>query len=686
MWLKAYLNLTTTRPEWAIITDLILEASAPDRLVKKAIINPFLQRWSTPTRGIDPARMNNDIQRMIKIAKKYDTNLAAIRITPQISAQLPAWYHLSAEPRAINTNAARCLIEKHRIGTVAELIKTSARLRTPNQEDPHRESAYCQCRPCQSDRNLNCLDPNACAKEAKIRIDLIPSKLNPTHQGYHHGNLSLTRTRKEQNARAKATNDAITFDPTITCKNNLAECFRIFTDPTKISNAPARRYQDPRTQDRHPKIEVYTDGACFNNGKLNARSGSGIWFGPTDNRNRAIKVPGETQSNQAGEIVAIIAAIDATHPFQPLEILSDSKYAIYGLTTHLGTWEDRGWIGIKNAPLFRKAAHLLRCRTAPTTFRWVKGHDGNEGNEGSDLLAKEGAMRFEDDPIDMNIPTEFDVQGAKLSALTQAVAYRGIKESYKTPIRPTTEGNLNKTREAILEYTGCLETDASIWTSLRKQEIQTKIRQFLFKAMHGTQKVGKYWTPIVTHAYREHCQKCGLTETMEHILINCREPPVRIIWTLTEQAWPSENLEWPRINIGLILGSGCLANRNDDGPRNQNENNLRQPGKKGAGRLATILMTEAAHLIWVLRCERVIRGKQHSDAEITTRWKNVINMRLTNDRIIATKIKRNYKFTTLVIKTWESLLKKDGPLPLNWIEHREVLVGRRPRYAPMEDD
>jgi len=50
------------------------------------------------------------------------------------------------------------------------------------------------------------------------------------------------------------------------------------------------------------------------------------------------------QSNQAGKVMAIIATIDTTPTFQPLEISTDSKYAINGLTTHLGTWEDRGCI------------------------------------------------------------------------------------------------------------------------------------------------------------------------------------------------------------------------------------------------------------------------------------------------------------------------------------------------------
>jgi hypothetical protein len=213
--------------------------------------------------------------------------------------------------------------------------------------------------------------------------------------------------------------------------------------------------------------------------------------------------------------------------------------------THLDTWENHGWIGIKNAPYFRKAAHLLRNRTAPTTLKWVKGHDENEGNKGSDLLVKKGARKNEEDLIDLDIPIEFDVQGAKLNALTQARAYKGIKDSKKAPTRNTTTRNLQKARDAIHEYTGYLETEESIWLSTRKQEIQAKIRQFLFKMMHGTQKIGKFWASIATYAHREHCRECRVTETMEHILTRCREPPVRITWLLVEQAWPREHLEWP---------------------------------------------------------------------------------------------------------------------------------------------
>ena len=111
-----------------------------------------------------------------------------------------------------------------------------------------------------------------------------------------------------------------------------------------------------------------------------------------------------------------------------MKIISDSQYAINGLTTHLPQWEDQGWIGIQNAPFFKKAAYLLRKRTAPTTFQWIKGHSGDDRNEECDRLAKEGARRLTPDNLDLEIPKEFNIQGAKLATLTQSSAYKGIRE------------------------------------------------------------------------------------------------------------------------------------------------------------------------------------------------------------------------------------------------------------------
>ena len=54
----------------------------------------------------------------------------------------------------------------------------------------------------------------------------------------------------------------------------------------------------------------------------------------------------------------------------------------------------------------------------------------------------------------------------------------------------------------------------------------------------------------------------------------------------------------------------------------------------------------------------------------------MINTQLTNNKIIATKIKRDEQTTRLVKTTWEPILKQSLDLPNDWLHHREVLVGR----------
>jgi len=208
---------------------------------------------------------------------------------------------------------------------------------------------------------------------------------------------------------------------------------------------------------------------------------------------------------------------------QPLLLISDSKYAIDGLTTHLTNWEDQGWIGISNTPFFKRAAYLLRRRTAPTAFKWVKGHDGIKGNEKCDALTKEGAAKPTPDVLDLDIPNNFNIQEAKLATLTQATAYKGIIENTTPPPRQSSSENVQRARTAIERYSGNDETDAAIWMSIRKSSIRPKITQFLFKTMHNTFKIGTFWSCVQDPDIAEcqFCKICDVTESMAHILIRC---------------------------------------------------------------------------------------------------------------------------------------------------------------------
>jgi ribonuclease HI len=250
-------------------------------------------------------------------------------------------------------------------------------------------------------------------------------------------------------------------------------------------------------------------------------------------RNGAFRVPGEAQSNQIGEVVAIIKATSTAQNFIPLVIASDSMYAINGLTDQLSTWEDNGWISIKNAQFFKAAAAILKQCLASTSFKWIKGHNGTQGNEEADKLAKEGAEKPTPDPLDLSIPKEFDLQGAKLATILQATAHKGINERKPPLLRRTTLTNIQLTRDALATFNNIQETDETIWNSLKNTSIRLNIRQFMYKSMHGTQKIGHYWTHINGYEERQNCPTCESTETMEHILIHCHSPTPNAIWTLT---------------------------------------------------------------------------------------------------------------------------------------------------------
>jgi hypothetical protein len=109
----------------------------------------------------------------------------------------------------------------------------------------------------------------------------------------------------------------------------------------------------------------------------------------------------------------------------------------------------------------------------------------------------------------------------------------------------------------------------------------------------------------------------------------------------------------------------------------------------GKTRLLKVLITEAAHLIWKIRCERAIqRGnepdKRHTEAEIENKWNAAINTRLKMDRLHTDKIRYGKRAIQekIVLQTWSRVLENEGNLPDNWIQSTGVLVGsvsRRPR-------
>ncbi|KAH9000578.1 hypothetical protein EDB86DRAFT_2904676 [Lactarius hatsudake] len=193
--------------------------------------------------------------------------------------------------------------------------------------------------------------------------------------------------------------------------------------------------------------------------------------------------------------------------------------------------------------------------------------------------------------------------------------------------------------------------------------------------------IGDVWFKIPNYKQRGNCDTCNMMESMMHILLYCRSNSVDLIWELAKDLWPYDPEEWLPINLGLILGVGCLSYnllisaQQGNALLNNECARRKKDEKKGASRLLQILISEAAHLVWVIRCERVIQERTHNPHKIRSRWRNIIIKRLTEDKIIATKVKKCDESAQLVEATWGKVLRKFSDPPYNWIHNCEVLVG-----------
>ncbi len=145
----------------------------------------------------------------------------------------------------------------------------------------------------------------------------------------------------------------------------------------------------------NPDYYVYTDGACSNNGKDNALSGIGIFFGIDDNRNISKKIEGK-QTNNTAELSAIIETYyiienDIVNG-KKIAIVSDSEYAIKCVSSYGDKCSKNGWnVDIPNKELV-KTAHAMYKDKQNIKFIHIKAHTNNTdihsfGNDNADKLA-----------------------------------------------------------------------------------------------------------------------------------------------------------------------------------------------------------------------------------------------------------------------------------------------------------
>jgi ribonuclease HI len=138
-----------------------------------------------------------------------------------------------------------------------------------------------------------------------------------------------------------------------------------------------------------PLIIIYTDGACRGN------PGPGGWGAVLSYKGNTKELHGgerETTNNRM-ELLAVINALEALTKPSSVQVNSDSKYVLQGITEWMDNWKKRGWktaskSPVKNEDLWRR----LDAAKSPhrIEWKWVKGHSGNHGNDRADKLANLG--------------------------------------------------------------------------------------------------------------------------------------------------------------------------------------------------------------------------------------------------------------------------------------------------------
>ena len=141
-------------------------------------------------------------------------------------------------------------------------------------------------------------------------------------------------------------------------------------------------------------VTLYTDGACSGN------PGPGGWGAILEYMGTEKELSGgeESTTNNRMELTAVIAGLSALKEPCIVELYSDSKYVIDGLSKGwAASWQKNNWKKADKKPalnpdLWEKLLELATIHSL--NYHWVKGHAENEKNNRCDKMAVEESKKF----------------------------------------------------------------------------------------------------------------------------------------------------------------------------------------------------------------------------------------------------------------------------------------------------
>lgn len=189
------------------------------------------------------------------------------------------------------------------------------------------------------------------------------------------------------------------------------------------------------------KVEIYTDGACTNNGKKGSKAAWAFHIPLHSSLSKADVVPEDKlQTNQRGELTAIAEAVKAAEiSFDPLEtdlkIYSDSMYSKNCLTTWLPSWVRNNWKtsqggDVQHRDLIEDTSNRL-SRFKSFNIQHVKAHTGgsdehSKNNHIVDRMATKVLCPEEEEEVVVTSNTEEAIPGCPLKLMGGPIGEREL--------------------------------------------------------------------------------------------------------------------------------------------------------------------------------------------------------------------------------------------------------------------
>jgi len=183
------------------------------------------------------------------------------------------------------------------------------------------------------------------------------------------------------------------------------------------------------------------------------------------------------------------------------------------------------------------------------------------------------------DSIELRIPEEHKLQGARLVIMTQNLAYDWITQLKKLrPITRKGQENLKDTLDALEDLGSPRPTEQKLWKDLKYSKRRNNIGDWFWKLIHGRLRSGAYWKNFPGYEETVYCKHCQNLETMNHILFSCTTEGREHIWEMAEKLYElpmktNNRLSWTVPSKALLRGFSSLKLRENITNRQKKDTN-----------------------------------------------------------------------------------------------------------------